>query len=90
MRPVRVSSDLLPIATFKTKASQIVRQIRRRKRPLVITLNGRAAAVVLSPDEFDRLAEEARFVNAVRDGLGDSKAGRVVADADLEDPPKCR
>lgn len=84
MSPLRVSKDLVPIATFKAKASEMVRQLRRRKRPLVITLNGRAAAVVLSPEEFDRLADDARFVDAVREGLADSEAGRVVADTDLD------
>ncbi len=84
MSPLRVSKDLVPIATFKAKASEMVRQLRRRKRPFVITLNGRAAAVVLSPEEFDRLADESRFVDAVREGLADSEAGRVVADADLD------
>jgi len=84
MGAMRVSKDLVPIAAFKAKASQMVRQLRRRKRPIVITLNGRAAAVVLSPEEFDRLADEARFVDAVREGLDDSEAGRVVPDEELD------
>ncbi len=84
MSPLHVSKDLVPIASFKANASALVRQLKRRKRPFVITLNGRAAAVVLSPDEFDRLADEARFVTAVREGLADSEAGRVVSDSDLD------
>jgi prevent-host-death family protein len=91
MSPLRVSKDLVPIATFKAKASEMVRQLRRRKRPFVITLNGRAAAVVMSPAEFDRLANEARFVDAVREGLEDSEAGRVIPDEELDldhSPPR--
>src|SRR5690349_7778835 len=84
MGAMRVSKDLVPIARFKAKASELVRQLRRRKRPFVITLNGRAAAVVLSPEEFDRLAEDARFVDAVREGLEDSEAGRVIPDDELD------
>lgn len=84
MGPLHVSKDLVPIATFKANASEMMRQLRRRKRPFVITLNGRAAAVVMNPEEFDRMADEARFVDAVREGLDDSEAGRVIADADLD------
>ena len=84
MSPLRVSKDLVPIATFKAKASEMVRRLRRRKRPFVITLNGRAAAVVLSPEEFDRMVGEGRFVDAVREGLEDSKAGRVIPDDKLD------
>jgi prevent-host-death family protein len=81
---MRISKDLVPIATFKAKASEMVRQLRRRKRPYVITLNGRAAAVVLSPEDFDRMTREARFVEAVREGLEDSEAGRVISDDKLD------
>lgn len=79
-----VRKDSVPIEEFKERASEMVRQLRRRKRPFVITLDGRAAAVVLSPEEFDRLAAEARFVDAVREGLDDSEAGHVVSDDDLD------
>jgi prevent-host-death family protein len=84
MSPLKMSKDLVPIATFKAKASELVRQLRRRKRPFVITLNGRAAAVVLSPEDFDRMTGEARFVAAVREGLDDSEAGRVIPDDKLD------
>jgi hypothetical protein len=49
MSPLKMSKDLVPIATCKAKASELVRQLRRRKRPFVITLNGRAAAVAWRP-----------------------------------------
>jgi prevent-host-death family protein len=84
MSPLRVSEDLVSIATFKANASQMVRQLRRRKRPFVITLNGRAAAVVLSPKDFDRIVGEGRFADAVREGLEDSEAGRVIPDDKLD------
>jgi predicted transcriptional regulator len=43
-------------------------------------------------EEFDLLAEVARFVDAVREGLEDSEAGRVVRDdeLDLDDAPPQR
>jgi prevent-host-death family protein len=84
MSPLRVSEDLISIATFKANASQMVRQLRRRKRPFVITLNGRAAAVVMSPKDFDRMVGEGRFADAVREGLEDSEAGRVIPDDKLD------
>lgn len=35
---------------------------------MVITQNGKPAAVLLSPEEFDRLSYHARFVAVVTDG----------------------
>lgn len=48
-----------------------------------MTQNGKAAAVMLSPEDFDRLTTQARFVAAVQDGLSDLAAGRVVSDEAL-------
>ena len=51
----------------------------------IITQKGRPAAVLLSPEEFDRLTYRERFPAAVREGLADAEAGRVVFDRDLDE-----
>ncbi len=83
MKPFQVADDILPIATFKARASEVVRSLRTRGRPVIITQNGRPAAVILSPEEFDRLNYVERFRAAIREGLEDADAGRVVSDAKL-------
>jgi antitoxin YefM len=84
MKPIQVANDIVPIAAFKSRASEIVRSLRSRGRPMIITQNGRPAAVLLSPEDFDRLTYRERFVAAVEEGLEDARAGRVVTDAELE------
>jgi antitoxin YefM len=83
MKPIQVSEDILPIASFKARASEVVRSLRARGRPMIITQNGRPAAVLLSPEEFDRLTYRERFRAAVREGLADAEAARVVSDRQL-------
>lgn len=51
---------------------------------MVITKGGKAAAVLISPEEFDRLIHEAHVVSAIEQGLADADAGRVVDDEDLD------
>ena len=48
-------------------------------QPIVLTQNGKAAGVLLSPAEFDRLTERARFLSAIDEGLEDEREGRVVS-----------
>ena len=83
MKPIQVSEDILPIASFKARASEVVRSLRSRGRPMIITQKGKPAAVLLSPEEFDRLTYRERFRAAVREGLVDAGAGRVVSDRQL-------
>jgi prevent-host-death family protein len=74
---VRISEDIVPVSDFKAQAADLLRRVAEGGRPLVITQNGKAAGVLLSPAEFDRLSERARFVAAVDAGLADADAGRV-------------
>ncbi len=85
MKPIQVAEDILPIANFKARASEVVRSLRSRGRPVIITQNGKPAAVMLSPEDFDRLTYGERFRQAVREGLADAEAGRIVSDSQLDE-----
>jgi len=84
MAELQVAEDILPLGHFKAHASALLKGINLSNRPLIITQNGKPAAVVLSPAEFDRLNEQARFSAAVRQGLDDEQAGRLVEDEALD------
>lgn len=83
MKPIQVAEDIVPLAKFKAQTARLFRQLHQEQRPLVITQNGKPAAVVMTPQEFDRLREHDRFLEAVREGLADSEAGRLIDDDEL-------
>ncbi len=83
MKPVQVSEDIVPLSEFKTQASKVMRKLKSSQRPVIITQNGKPAAVLITPDEFDRHRERDRFVSAVREGIADAEAGRSITDAEL-------
>src|SRR5215467_14354014 len=76
-RSFQTAEDIIPIAELKANMSEIVRGLDDRPRPLVVTLNGKPAAVVMSPREYDLLSYRARFLDAVNEGLADVHAGRT-------------
>ena len=84
MKPVQIAEDIVPLADFKARASRLFRQLRREQRPVIITQNGKPAAVLITPEEFDRIQERERFLDAVREGLADSEAGRLTDDSELD------
>jgi prevent-host-death family protein len=84
MRPVRISEDFVPISDLKAEATSWLRKINESNTPVVVTQNGKPAGVLLSPKAFDDLTEQARFISAVKDGLADADAGRVVSHADVK------
>jgi len=84
MKPINISQNIVSLSDFKIKASRMLHEIQNSRRPLVITQNGKAAAVLISPSDFDLLTEQARFVDAVQRGLADVQNGRMLPDDDLD------
>jgi len=84
MNALHISEDIVPLGEFRSHASQVLRRVREAGRPIVITQNGRPAAVLVAPEEFDRLVKRQRSTTAVEAGLADTPAASVVADEDLE------
>jgi len=78
MDSLKVSEDIVPLSEFKAHTSKWLKRISRTGAPVVITQNGRAAAVLVSPREFDVLTERARFLRAVADGMADAEDGRLI------------
>jgi prevent-host-death family protein len=77
---LHVADDIVPIAHFKAHASELMRDLHTRMgRPLVITNGGRAAGVLVTPEEYDRLTYTERFNAAIDEGLADADAGRVFS-----------
>ncbi|MDF1565990.1 MAG: type II toxin-antitoxin system Phd/YefM family antitoxin [Deltaproteobacteria bacterium] len=77
MRPLRVSENIVPVSEFKTRTAEWLRRLGEESEPIVITQNGRAAGVLLSPEAYDRLVRHIDFVAAVEEGLAQSEAGPV-------------
>ena len=80
MKPMQISRDIVPLDKLTSQASQIFKQLRDEKRPVVVTQHGQPAAVLITPEEFDRLQEHDRFMAAVQEGLADAESGRLVED----------
>ena len=84
MKSINISKNIVSLSDFKNKASRMLQEVKSSHRPLVITQNGKAAAVLISPADFDLLTEQVRFVDAVRSGLMDVQNGRLLPDEELD------
>jgi len=85
MRSIRLSEDVLPLGEFKAKAASILRSLSEQHRPLLITQNGQAAGVLMSPSEYDALCEREAFLEDIAMGLADAESGRVMAVSEVRE-----
>lgn len=80
MKPLQISTDVVPASELEQQARPLLRRLSGDRRPIVITQDGRPAAVLITPGDYDRFCETERFIAAVHEGLGDADAGRVLDD----------
>ncbi len=73
----------LPLTEAKSKLSGLVERVFTLDEEIVITRNGRPAAVLVSPEEFESwketntIREDRFFLKEIRAGLRALKAGRA-------------
>jgi len=75
-----ITQDIQPLTTFRNNSAAFLQQLKKNKRPVILTVNGKAAAVVLDAEAYQRLLDIAARADAsegIRQGLEDLAKGRV-------------
>jgi prevent-host-death family protein len=75
-----ITKDIQSLTTFRRRSGDFIKHLRKSKRPVVLTVRGKAAAVVQDAEAYQRLLDIAARVDAeegVRQGVEDAKKGRT-------------
>jgi len=65
MKALSPECDAKPVAEFQAEAPSLIRWIRRTKRALVLTEQGRNAAIVVDPGEYERILDELQLLRDI-------------------------
>jgi prevent-host-death family protein len=79
-RRMDITKDIQPMTTFRNNSAEIMQHLKATKRPVVLTVNGKAAAVVQDAEAYQHLvdlAAEASAAEGMRQGLADAASGRA-------------
>ena len=57
MEPFSFSQDIQPLSTFRGNVTGYIKQVQSTHRPLVITIHGRSAAVLLDVVKYEEIME---------------------------------
>jgi prevent-host-death family protein len=75
-----ITKDIQPMTTFRNHSAAIMRHLKDTKRPMVLTVNGKAAVVVQDAEAYQHLLDLAATADAdegIRQGLADLESGRT-------------
>ena len=67
--------DIIPVSELRQDAAAVLRRIRSLRKPLVITQRGRAAAVMLSMEAYERVEQQLRLLRLFARGEKEIAAG---------------
>lgn len=73
-----LTQDIQSLTTFRRRSGDFMKQLKKSKRPVVLTVKGRAAAVVQDAEAYQRLLDIAAAADAregIRQGLAEAKKG---------------
>jgi prevent-host-death family protein len=75
-----ITSDIQSLTTFRRRSGDFMKQLKKSKRPVVLTVKGKAAAIVQDAEAYQRLLDIAACADAeegIRQGLDDVAHGRT-------------
>ena len=72
---IDVTQDIRSLTTFKRNTSGLMKQMKKTGRPLVLTIKGKAEAVLLDAATYQQIADYLEAVAGIREGLSQMKKG---------------
>ena len=82
MARLDISTGIQSLTTFRRRSGDFMKYLKKSKRPVVLTVKGKAAAIVQDAEAYQRLldiAAQADVLEGIRQGEEDVKKGRVRA-----------
>ena len=72
---IDVTQDIHSLTTFKRNSSGLMKRMKKTGRPLVLTVNGKAEAVLLDAAAYQQVASHLDAIANIRQGLHEAERG---------------
>ena len=80
---------ILPVSDLRQDAANVLKQLRDKKEPIIITQRGRAAAVLISVEAYEKSEHDKEMLRLLAKGDREIEMGEghdldsILAEADL-------
>jgi prevent-host-death family protein len=75
--PLNLSEDIRSVTDLKRRTREVLNQVRRTKRPVVLTLNGKADAVLMDKTTYEKYLKAGNMARLLAVGEQDVASGRT-------------
>ena len=75
--------DLRPISYIKANAAEILAQVNETRRPVYVTQNGEAKAVLVDTESYEKMKKAIGLLKLLAQGEQDITTGKVLSQEDF-------
>jgi len=72
-----ITEDILSITELKRKTNSILKQLHNTGRPVILTVNGKAEAVIIDAGEYEKTTRALNLLKMLIPAEEDVKGGQV-------------
>lgn len=81
---IDVAKDIHPLTAFKRQTAKFARLLKRNRRPVVLTVEGKARFVVFDANAYEIWKDRIETIEAVSEALAEEGEGRPAAEVHAE------
>lgn len=80
---MNIREDIRPISYIKANAAEVLDQVNESRRPIYVTQNGEARAVLLDTESYEKLKNAIGLLKLLTQGEDDIANGKVLSQDDF-------
>lgn len=75
---ISITEDIRSITELKRNTNAVLDQIHKTKRPVILTVNGKAEAVIVDAKEYEKITNAFNLLKFLAQAEGDIKEGKYT------------
>ncbi len=80
---MNIKEDIRPISYVKAHAADILLQVNNTKRPIYVTQNGEAVAVLLDTESFQNMQKALGILKIIAQGEKDIRKNNIIPQVEV-------
>ncbi len=85
MLKVNLETDIKPLAEVRASITACIEQVHKTGRPLVITKQGKSAAILLDVSVYEALMERLELLEDIRTAEAQITEGKLISQQEVEE-----
>jgi len=84
MHRIQLDKDIQPLSEFRSKVAFYFEKVKKTKRPLVITQNGKSAAILIDVSEYESMVDKIEVLEDIKLAETQINDGLAISHKDVK------